>query len=105
MFCPNCGGQNQDDLVVYCRECGENLQVVSQAMKGHLSVALVTRIDAVIEKRNERLRRDAILGALRLGRDLAWRRLLGAFGRHEQACHATAVPSSSTSWPVARARP
>jgi len=64
MFCPNCGGQNQDDLVVYCRECGENLQVVSQAMKGHLSVALVTRIDAVIEKRNERLRRDAILGAL-----------------------------------------
>ncbi|MEP6847942.1 MAG: zinc ribbon domain-containing protein [Acidobacteriota bacterium] len=63
MFCPKCGGPNQDELL-YCRECGENLQVVSQAMKGHLSVAVVSKIDAVIEKKEERLRRDAFLNAL-----------------------------------------
>lgn len=59
MYCPKCGGQNSDDLA-YCRECGENLKIISQVMKGHSPVALVSKLDAAIEQKNERLRRDAI---------------------------------------------
>ncbi len=63
MYCPKCGAQNQEDLA-YCRECGENLKIISQVMKKHLPIALVSKLDAVIERKNERLRRDAILCAL-----------------------------------------
>lgn len=63
MYCPKCGAQNQDELA-YCRECGEYLQAVAQVMKKHLPVALVSKLDAVIERKNERFRRDAILSIL-----------------------------------------
>ncbi len=63
MYCPKCGAQNQEDLA-YCRECGEDLKIISQAMKKHLPIALVSKLDAVIEKKNERFRRDAVLNAL-----------------------------------------
>lgn len=63
MYCPKCSTQNQDDLA-YCRGCGENLLVISQALKKHLSIALVSKLDAVIEKKNELFRRDAILNGL-----------------------------------------
>jgi hypothetical protein len=35
MYCPKCGAQNIEDAQ-YCRGCGENISLVSQAMTGHL---------------------------------------------------------------------
>ena len=65
MFCPKCGESNGDETK-FCRACGENLKVVAQAMTGRLPVALATRLDAYIERKNERLRRDGI-GSFFLG--------------------------------------
>lgn len=63
MYCPKCGAANQEDLA-YCRECGDNLQILSQAIKKHSPVALISKLDAAIENKNERLRREGLLGAL-----------------------------------------
>jgi hypothetical protein len=63
MYCPKCGETNADD-VKFCRACGENLKVVAQAMMGRLPVTLASKLDAYIERRNERLRRDAIGSAV-----------------------------------------
>lgn len=59
MFCPKCGESNGDETK-FCRACGENLKVVAQAMTGRLPVALAARLDAYVERKNERLRRDGI---------------------------------------------
>lgn len=60
MFCPRCATQNSDDAK-YCRACRENLKVIAQAMTRHLPVVLAGKLDELIERRNERLRRDSIL--------------------------------------------
>ena len=62
MYCPKCGTQNDD--VKFCRGCGENLKVISQAMSGRLPVILASKMDAYFESKNERFRRDSILGAV-----------------------------------------
>jgi len=59
MFCPNCGTENLEEMA-YCRSCGDDLKIISQAMKKNLAVAIVSKLDAVIENESERLRRDAI---------------------------------------------
>ena len=48
----------------FCRGCGENLKVISQAMSGRLPVILASKMDAYFESKNERFRRDSILGAV-----------------------------------------
>src|SRR2546428_5929751 len=63
MYCPKCGIQNNDETK-FCRGCGENLKVVLQAMSRRLPVILVSRVDAYLERKNERFRRDSILGAV-----------------------------------------
>ena len=63
MYCPKCGIQNNDETK-FCRGCGENLKVVLQAMSRRLPVILVSRVDAYLERKNERFRRDSILGAI-----------------------------------------
>ncbi len=63
MYCPKCGIQN-DDETKFCRGCGENLKVVSQAMSRHLPVILASKMDAYLERKNSRIRRDSIFGAL-----------------------------------------
>ena len=63
MYCPKCGTQNNDD-VKFCRGCGENLKVISQAMSRRLPVILASKMDAYFERKNERFRRDSILSAI-----------------------------------------
>ena len=63
MYCPKCGSPNQDG-VRFCRQCAEDLQAVTQVMKGHTSVAIASKLDAVLEKKNEKFRRDAILNGV-----------------------------------------
>ena len=62
MYCPKCGIQNNDETK-FCRGCGENLKVVSQAMSRHLPVILASKMDAYLERKNSRIRRDSIFGA------------------------------------------
>ena len=63
MYCPKCGESNIEE-VKFCRACGENLKVVAQAMMGRLPVTLASKLDAYIERKNERLRRDGIGSAV-----------------------------------------
>jgi hypothetical protein len=63
MYCPKCGESNGEDTK-FCRACGENLKVVAQAMTGRLPVTLASKLDAYIERKNERLRRDGIGSAV-----------------------------------------
>jgi len=62
MYCPKCGIQNNDETK-FCRGCGENLKVISQAMTRRLPVILASKMDAYLERKNERIRRDSILAA------------------------------------------
>jgi len=59
MYCPQCGIQN-DDETKFCRGCGENLKVISQAMSRRLPVILASKMDAYLERKNSRIRRDSI---------------------------------------------
>ncbi len=63
MYCPKCGIQNNDGTR-FCRGCGENLKVVSQAMSKRLPVILASKMDAYFERKNERFRRDSIILAI-----------------------------------------
>jgi hypothetical protein len=63
MYCPKCGARN-DEGTKFCRACGENLKIISQAMTRRLPVFLASKMDAYLERKNERLRRDSILAAV-----------------------------------------
>lgn len=63
MFCPGCGTQNSADLA-FCRACGDDLKIISQAMNKHLPLVLVSKLDAAIERKNDNFRREAITSAL-----------------------------------------
>ena len=63
MYCPKCGIQNNDQMK-FCRGCGENLHLISQAMTRRLPGFLVRKMDAYIENKNWRLRRQSIGGAV-----------------------------------------
>lgn len=56
MYCPSCGAQNNED-VRFCRKCGADLRVVSQAMTKRLSwwKYIATKIDdrAEAQRRKE----------------------------------------------------
>ena len=63
MYCPKCGTENAETNK-FCRACRENLKVVSQAMKRHLPLVLTSRLDQILDSRNERFRRDSVLSFL-----------------------------------------
>jgi hypothetical protein len=63
MYCPKCGIQNNDETK-FGRGCGVNLKVVSLAMSRHLPVILASKMDAYLERKNSRIRRDSIYSAL-----------------------------------------
>jgi len=59
MYCPKCGIQNNDEPK-FCRGCGENLKVISQAMTRRLPAFLARKMDAYIDSKNRRLRSESI---------------------------------------------
>jgi uncharacterized OB-fold protein len=63
MFCPRCGTENLETNK-YCRNCRENLQLVAHAMSNRLPVLLFTKIDAALDRKSERFRRDSALWLL-----------------------------------------
>ena len=63
MYCPKCGSLNQDSAE-FCRSCGDDIRIISQVLKQHLPVRLIGMLDAAIDKRYERFRRDAILSSV-----------------------------------------
>jgi hypothetical protein len=63
MYCPKCAHPNSDDTK-FCRACGENLTVVAQAMSKRLPVMLASKLDAHIERKENRIRRDAVMTGL-----------------------------------------
>ena len=50
-----------DDETKFCRGCGENLKLISQAMSKRLPVILASKMDAYLERKNERFRRNSII--------------------------------------------
>lgn len=63
MFCPKCGTENLETNK-YCRNCREDLQLIVHAMSNRLPVLLFTKIDAALDRKSERFRRDSALWLL-----------------------------------------
>ncbi len=63
MYCPKCAEPNNDD-VKFCRSCGENLSVIAQVMTRRFPASVLSKLDAYFERKNERMRRDSIIGAV-----------------------------------------
>jgi len=57
MFCPKCATQNADDAK-YCRSCGTDISLVSQAVTGHLAERLAVEEDTRDSRRRRRGRGD-----------------------------------------------
>jgi hypothetical protein len=63
MFCPSCGANNPDDLK-FCTRCGTNLEIVSDALRGRTTEALVPDERTVsLFKDYYRSRRMMIIGS------------------------------------------
>jgi hypothetical protein len=60
MYCPRCAEPNSDETR-FCRNCGEDLSVIAQAMARHLPITLLNKIDSYLRRKNERVRRDSII--------------------------------------------
>jgi len=49
MYCPHCGVQNAE-ATKFCRGCGEDLRLVSQAVTKSLSLVIAQRVDDAIDR-------------------------------------------------------
>jgi hypothetical protein len=49
MYCPHCGVQNTQETR-FCRGCGEDLKLVSQAVTKSLPLVIANRVDEAIER-------------------------------------------------------
>lgn len=49
MYCPHCGAQNAQDTK-FCRGCGEDLRLVSQAVTKSLPLMIAHRVDEAIDR-------------------------------------------------------
>jgi hypothetical protein len=63
MYCPKCAEPNVEGAK-FCRACGEDLSVIAQAMARRFPASVLGKMDAYLERKNERLRRDSIVGAV-----------------------------------------
>src|SRR5215471_21167005 len=58
MFCPKCGQRDAGDHR-FCRGCGENLRVISKAMKGGWRMTLNRWLDRYLRYSNRKLPKNA----------------------------------------------
>ena len=60
MYCPSCGIQNLTDEVKFCRGCGADLRLASQALQGRLGWPsfLANRLDNLLSGRYRQNARD-----------------------------------------------
>jgi hypothetical protein len=49
MFCPKCGAQNSEETS-FCRGCGEDLSLVSQALSKNPSLLIAHKLDRAVRK-------------------------------------------------------
>ena len=63
IYCPRCGESNENE-VKFCRQCGMELQEVSQAMARDLPAFITRRLDAYIEKSHRDIRHSILGGAV-----------------------------------------
>ena len=49
MYCPHCGTENVQDTK-YCRSCGNDLRLVSQAISKSLPLLIAQRVDDAIDR-------------------------------------------------------
>jgi ribosomal protein L40E len=49
MFCPKCGAQNPEDTS-FCRQCGEDLSLVSKAMAKQLPLVIADKIEGALRR-------------------------------------------------------
>lgn len=49
MFCPKCGAQNGEEAS-FCRSCGEDLSLVSQALSRNPSLLIAQRLDQAVRQ-------------------------------------------------------
>jgi hypothetical protein len=63
MYCPRCAEPNVEDAK-FCRACGEDLGVIAQVMARRFPTSLLGKMDAYLERKNERIRRDSIVSGV-----------------------------------------
>jgi hypothetical protein len=49
MYCPHCGAQNAEETK-FCRGCGEDLRLVSQALTKSLPLVIAQKVDDAIDR-------------------------------------------------------
>jgi hypothetical protein len=63
MYCPRCAEPNVEGAK-FCRACGEDLSVIAQVLARRFPASLLGKMDAYLERKNERIRRDSIVSAV-----------------------------------------
>lgn len=64
MYCPACGVENSGEDRRFCRSCGTDLRVVSQALNKSLPVKLASTLDAYLENRFQRNFMNGVLNLI-----------------------------------------
>ncbi len=62
MYCPNCAVENEEASVKYCRGCGKDLRLISQAMTANIGWTTIaaSRLDAFFLSRHQRIERESM---------------------------------------------
>jgi hypothetical protein len=64
MYCPSCGTENSAEDTKFCRSCGVDLRVVSQALSKSLPVRVASAVDAYLENRYQQNLRNGVLNVV-----------------------------------------
>ena len=64
MYCPACGVENSGEDRRFCRSCGTDLRVVSQALSKSVPVKIASTLDAYLENRFQRNFMNGVLNLI-----------------------------------------